>query len=507
MVAQLDADLVVLQDVRDVVKIAKAAQQEFEQFSQEQVDKVVRAMAEAAEREAESLARLAVQETKYGVLEHKIIKNRFAARDVYNSIKDIRTVGIVHEDKSKQIIEVASPFGVVAAIIPSTNPTSTAIFKCLISVKARNAIVLSPHPSASECTVLAAKVCADAAYAAGAPKGLISWLEKPTLPATEALMHHRDVNVILATGGGGLVRAAYSSGKPAYGVGPGNVPAYIDRSADVDHAVRNVVESKTFDNGTICASEQALVVDEAIKTQVLEALRHYGAYLLTEKEKEAVGKVMFPQRGKLNSGIVGRSASYIAGLAGVFVPSGTIALVGEETRFGKDAPFSLEKLSPVLALYTANDWKHASEICGKLLDVGGRGHTLSLHAKDESVIRDFLLKQPVSRILVNTSASLGAIGATTELVPSMTLGCGSFGGNITSDNITVDHLMNKKRLAYASKEISIGERKEAKPTPGYAKDEIVNAVVEEIRPLSSRFSKEQISLVVTEVIQRLSTTR
>ncbi len=496
VIARIDQDLVALQLLRDAVASAKAAQEEFARFNQEQVDRVVQAAAEAAEAEAETLAREAVEETGFGVVEHKTMKNLFAARDVYDSIRDVKTVGIIREDPRRKVVEAADPYGVIAAVIPSTNPTSTAIFKCLIALKTRNAIVISPHPSASRCTIRAAEICAKAAYGAGAPRGLIGWVEKPTVELTEALMKHPDVQLILATGGAGLVRAAYSSGKPAYGVGPGNVPAYIEESADVPRAVQDIFTSKTFDNGTICASEQAVVVDRRIRDEVIREFRRHGAYMLSPEEKDAVAKVLFPSTRKLNSGIVGKSAVYIASQAGITVPPGTKLLIGEETRVAADVPFALEKLSPVLAFYTVENWEEGCRCCIDLLALGGRGHSLVIHSGNEEIIREFLLQKPVSRVLVNTPAALGAIGATTGLRPSMTLGCGSFGGNITSDNITVDHLMNIKRLAYGTKEVTIGEAEASD-------EELVKAVVQEVGPLVPHVNEHEISAVVREVMGRM----
>lgn len=500
---KIDADLLAIQRVRDVTVEAKAAQKELEKFSQEQLDRIVRAMAEAAESEAENLAKMAVKETGFGVVEHKVIKNLFAARDVYESIKNTRTVGIVREDKQKGVMESVNPYGVIAAIIPSTNPTSTAIFKCLVAVKARNAIVISPHPSARECTIRAAEICANAAYAAGAPRGLIGWLEKPTLEATNALMTHRNVDLILATGGSGLVRAAYSSGKPAYGVGPGNVPAYIEETADISKAVKDIMDSKTFDNGTICASEQAVIVDNSIRSRVVDEFRAHHAYFLSPEEKTAVGEVVFPSPGKLNAEIVGKSATYIAKMAGISVPDHTRVLIGEEENFGKEFPFSLEKLSPLLGFYSVENWEDGCEVSLKLLEVGGRGHTLVIHSQDKAIIKEFFMKKPVSRILVNTPSSLGAIGATTGLRPSFTLGCGTYGGNITSDNVTLEHLMNVKRLAYETRSIEIpGSTTCLTPSKKELSmhEEVVQTVLEEIRPYSQKFTKEQISKIIADVL-------
>ncbi len=486
---QLDRDLQSLQAMRHAVRRAKEAQQEFKGYSQEQVDRIVRAMADAAYEKAHELAVLAVEETGLGVVEHKTIKNQVGSRDVYQSIADVKTVGIVREIPEEKVVEIASPFGVIAGIVPVTNPTSTAIFKSLIALKARNAIVFSPHPSAARCTVEAARICHDAAVKAGAPTGIIGWIEEPTMEATEGLMKHEDVNLILSTGGSGLVRAAYSSGKPAYGVGPGNVPVYIEKTASVAQAVQRIIDSKTFDNGTICASEQAVIVDRNVREQVLRAFRLGGTYLLNAEEKKKVEDVISPVRGKLNSAIVGKKATVIAEMAGIRVPKETRLLMAEETEVSKETPFSIEKLSPILAFYTVNGWREASDLCERLLALGGRGHTLSLHTEDEEVARTMALRLPVSRILVNTPSSLGAVGATTGLAASMTLGCGTFGGNITSDNLTAHHLMNMKRLAYGTKEVTVPKPGSGTPNPSYSKPQV-------------KSEEEQIQEVVAQVLAR-----
>ncbi|PTX64644.1 acetaldehyde dehydrogenase [Melghirimyces profundicolus] len=449
---ELDKDLLSLQEMRNAVERAKSAQKKLEAYSQEKIDAIIRAISEKSYQSAEVLAEMAVSETGRGVVEHKKVKNQFVSKDVYKSIQSTQTVGVIREDPENRIVEVASPFGVIAAVVPVTNPTSTAIYKTMIALKTRNAIVVSPHPSAARCTVETLKICAEAAVAAGAPEGTIGWVSRPTLEATQQLMKHPDVNLILATGGSGLVRAAYSSGKPAYGVGPGNVPAYIERSADVPRAVRQIIDSKSFDNGTVCASEQAILVDKNIKQMVLRELRNQGVYILNGEEKKKVEAVISPAGKGLNAQIVGLSAGKIAEMAGITVPGTCKVLLAEEDRIGKDVPFSIEKLSPILALYEVEDWKEASRLSIMLLDLGGKGHSFSIHSNDEEVIRNMALEIPVSRLLVNTGSTFGAIGATTELKPAMTLGCGSFGGNITSDNLTVQHLMNTKRLAYGTKE-------------------------------------------------------
>jgi len=447
-----DMDLQSIQEVRDYLEQAKSAQKIIAKMTQAEIDQIVESMANAARDEAERLAVMAVEETGFGNVPDKVTKNLFAANDVYNAIKDMKTVGIIRRDEQNRLWEVAHPVGVVAGIVPSTNPTSTVIFKALIAVKARNAIVFSPHPAAAKCTAEAAKIMQEAAERAGAPKGLISCITQPTLPATNELMKHKFTNVILATGGSAMVRAAYSSGKPAYGVGPGNVPVYIHESANIEKTVQLIVQSKTFDNGTICASEQALLVDQSIKEQVVSELKKQGAYFLNDDEKQKVESVIMVN-GALNAKIVGKTPQVIAEMAGIEIPSDAKVLVAEETNVGKEYPFSIEKLSTILAFYTVKDMEEASHIAEELLNLGGLGHTLGIHAEDEKVVEVFTIDKPVSRVIVNTGTTFGGIGATVAIQPSLTLGCGSFGNNITSDNIGPQHLMNIKRVAYGIREM------------------------------------------------------
>ncbi|MBB5324936.1 acetaldehyde dehydrogenase (acetylating) [Anoxybacillus tepidamans] len=447
-----DIDLQSIQEVRDYLEQAKSAQKIIEKMTQSEIDKIVENMAKAAREEAERLAAMAVEETGFGKVADKVVKNLFAANDVYNAIKDMKTVGVIRRDEQNRVWEVAHPVGIVAAIVPSTNPTSTAIFKSLIAVKARNAIVFSPHPSAAKCTAEAAKIMQEAAERAGAPKGLISCITQPTLAATNELMRHKLTDVILATGGMAMVKAAYSSGKPAYGVGPGNVPVYIHESANIAKAVQQIIQSKTFDNGTICASEQALIVEESIKAQVVSELKKQGAYFLTEEEKQKVASIIMVN-GALNAKIVGKSPQVIAEMAGIEIPSDAKLLVAEETNVGKEYPFSVEKLSPVLAFYTVKGMEEASAIAVALLELGGLGHTLGIHAEDEKVVEAFTIDKPVSRVIVNSGTTFGGIGATVAIQPSLTLGCGSFGNNITSDNIGAQHLLNIKRVAFGIREM------------------------------------------------------
>ncbi len=443
-----DTDLLSIQQARTLAAAARAAQKTLAGFSQEQVDRIVAAMAEAARADAERLARLAHEETGFGSTADKTKKNLFSAVDVHEFIKPMRTVGILREDKARRVVEIAEPMGVVAAVIPSTNPTSTAIFKALVSIKARNAVVMSPHPSARNCIVETVKVMHGPAVRAGLPPDALSCMTEVSLEGTQELMRTRDVGVILATGGIGLVRAAYSSGKPAYGVGPGNVPAYIEKTADVPKAVRDVIAGKTFDNGTLCSSEQSIVCDEPIKDQVVAEVKRNGGYFLSEAEAAAVARVVVTPQRLANPEIVGKPATFIAEKAGIKVPGDTRVLVAPLAGVGRDHPLSIEKLSPVLAFYVVKDWHEGCERVLQLLRYGGTGHTMAIHSRDDAVIREFALKKPVFRIVANSQSSMGATGYTTGLAPSMSLGCGAYAGNITSDNITPLHLINVKRLAY-----------------------------------------------------------
>src|SRR3989454_3507850 len=450
----MDPDLESIQEARRLVEKAAEAQKVLERFSQEQIDAVVAAMAEAARQHAEPLARLAVEETTYGVVADKVEKNLFSARDVFNAIKNLKTVGVIREDAENGVVEVAVAAGVVAAIIPCTNPTSTAIFKALIALKGRNAIVMSPHPSAVRCIAESARVMYEAALRAGAPEGSVACLSHPTMEATQELMRHRLTAIILATGGAGLVRAAYSSGKPALGVGPGNVPAYIHSSANVPKAVADVLTGKCFDNGTICSSEQHMVVDAAVAEQVKAETEKQGGFFLDSQQAGRVARLLILPSFRVNAKMVGQSAERIAREAGISIPPGTRALVAPLEGVGRQYPLSAEKLSPVLSFYVVKDWREGLEVSTRLLEFGGMGHTMALHATDESVIREFALKAPAFRLVVNTPAPHGSIGHSTKLFPSMSLGCGTPGGNITSDNISPMHLVNIKRLAYERRPVN-----------------------------------------------------
>jgi acetaldehyde dehydrogenase (acetylating) len=447
-VSRDDRDLASVQEARTLARRAKTAASALAELSQAQIDAIVDAMAAAATPQAEALARLAHEETGYGVVADKVQKNLFASENVYRFIKPIKTVGVVQRIEDRKVIEIAEPFGVVCAIVPSTNPTSTAIYKILIAVKARCPIVISPHPAAVRCITRVAEIMNDAARKAGAPDGTISWMTTVTLEGTQELMKARETAVILATGGMGLVRAAYSAGKPAYGVGPGNAPAYIESSADIAKAVRDIVTGKTFDNGVLCSSENSVVVDASIVEEVKRAFRANGAYFMSASEIDAVGKVLVSPQRLPNPALVGRPATYIAKQAGITVPEGTRVLIAELAGVGRDFPLSIEKLCPVLSFYVVTDWRDGCERCKEILRYGGMGHTMSIHSRNDDIILQFGLKKPAYRIVVNTPTTHGSIGLTTGLDPAMTLGCGGYGGNITSDNISPRHLLNIKRLAY-----------------------------------------------------------
>lgn len=444
----MDRDLESVQEARDLVERAYQASQVFRGFTQAAVDTIVEAMAGAGAAAAELLGRLAVEETGYGKPEDKKEKNLFAAQRVHAAIRGLRTVGVIGEDAAAGIVEIGTPVGVVAAVLPCTNPTSTAIYKILIAVKAGNAIVVSPHPAAVRCICETVRLLREAALGAGAPEGLIGCFSRPSLAGTQELMRHRRTGVILATGGMSIVRAAYSSGKPAFGVGPGNVPAFVDRSADIARAVGDILRGKSFDWGTICSSEQAIVAEEAIRAPVMEQLRVQGAHFLQPEEAEKLGAALIHRDSfTVNPKCVGQSPQRLGEIAGFSVPSGARALVAELRGVGKGYPLSAEKLSPVLALYFLPDREAAIEMCGKLLHFGGLGHTCVIHAQDEAVVREYGMRMPAYRVVVNSPAPQGSIGATTNLFPAMTLGCGAVGGNITSDNIGPQHLINVKRIA------------------------------------------------------------
>ncbi len=447
----VDKDLVSVQQARDMVEAAHRAQTALARFDQQKIDRICAAMAGAALREAARLGALAVEETGYGVPDDKREKNRFAAEDVWNYFKSLRTVGVINE--SQDVLEIASPRGVVAGIIPSTNPTSTAIFKVLISIKSRNTIVLSPHPSAAKCIAETARVMREVAVKEGLPEDAIACMTTATIEGTETLMKHKQTAVILATGGIGLVRAAYSSGKPAFGVGPGNVPVFVERTADAALAVQNILTGKTFDNGTICASEQAVVADSHIAKQVRQEFEAQGGHFLSASEADLLAKVVATPQRSLNPKIVGRSVEVIAQMAGITVPQGTRCLMVEVGGVGREHPLSMEKLSPILAFYVEDGLERGAARCFEVLSYGGMGHTAGIHTRSRDMARAYGTEMPASRVIVNSPTTHGAIGFSTALPPSMTLGCGSWGGNVTSDNISPWHLMDIKRVAFETRPV------------------------------------------------------
>ena len=484
-----DYDLQSVQETRSLARQAKLAQTQLAKFNSDQIDKIIRNMVKVAEENAVSLAKMAVEETGFGKVEDKIFKNKFASTELYEFIKPMPTIGVIKDDKVNRVLEIAEPVGLLMGIIPSTNPTSTAIYKAIIAIKSRNGIVFSPHPSALKCTLQAAKLMNDAAVAAGAPANIIGCISKPSMQATNELMKCEEVALIIATGGSAMVKAAYSAGKPALGVGPGNVPAYIERTADISKAVRNIMASKTFDYGTICASEQSVIVEEGLRDQVMEEFKRQGGYFMTSAETNQVARKLFVRNHAMNAKMVGRSAAVIADSAGIAIPPGTKVLLGEQQGVGEDYPLSYEKLTTVLAFYTVKDWQEACDLCIKLLNNGGVGHSLSLHTENHEMVMKFAEK-PVFRILVNTSSSQGGVGASTGLSPSFTLGCGTWGGSATSDNVTPMHLINIKRVAYGIKDFTENTTSSSSTCAVQSSD-------------SSALSDDQIMNVVNEVITLL----
>ncbi len=448
-----DRDLVSVQQARHLIEKSQQALLQFKTFTQQQTDAVVAAASRAAREAARRLAEMAVEETGYGKIEDKTVKNLFSAVDVHEYTRHLKTCGVIGENKEKKVVDIAVPAGVIVAITPSTNPTSTAIFKIICALKGRNTIVLSPHPHAVRCTAEAARVMAEAAVKEGAPENCVGWMDEVTIEGTTELMRHRGTSLILATGGAGLVRAAYSSGKPAFGVGPGNVPAFIERTADVAKAVQDVLAGKTFDHGVLCSSEQALVCDQPLETQVVELLQKEGAYFLNQEETQRLNELIQLPTGNLNPAIVGKAPQEISRMAGFDVPPAVRCLMGRPAGVGKKYPLSMEKLSPILAFYVEDGWEAGCERCIEILQFGGLGHTMSIHSTDQKVIMEFALHKPAYRICVNTPATQGSVGLTTGVPPSMTLGCGTPGGSITSDNITPMHLINVKRLAFETRPV------------------------------------------------------
>lgn len=470
-------DIPGIQEVHNLVAKAQIAQETMATLSQDEVDRIVASMAKIAQQSAEYLARMAAGETAMGRVESKTVKNLFAATQVYESISQLKTVGIIGYDEAHQCYEVAQPVGIIAAILPTTNPTSTAIFKSLIAIKARNVVIFAPHPKAVHCTAEAVKILHTAAVSAGAPENCLQCIHQVSLNVTQELMTHPEVDFILATGGPGLVKAAYQSGKPAIGVGQGNAPAYIDRSANLAHAVRCIVESKTFDNGTICSSEQSVIIDEPIYDSAIREFQKLRAYVLSPEEVAQLSKYAIVN-GHMNPEVVGQPASKIAQKAGINAPSDTTVLLAFLEGVGPKYPLSHEILAPILALYKAKDWQSACERSLELLNLEGAGHTLALHATNPEVITQFALHKPVSRLLVNAPSSQGGVGFATYLLPSLTLGCGTSGGNITSDNISAKHLISIKRVATIRSDF-----------PLWGKDKPINPEIAELDLIEDQYLK------------------
>jgi acetaldehyde dehydrogenase (acetylating) len=448
MRTELDLDLRSIQEARDLAARAREAQREFASASQEEVDRICAAMADAAFAAAGRLGSLAHEETGYGVAAHKRIKDEFSSRTVWQSIADTPTVGVIARDDERRTVEIGWPVGVIAALTPSTNPTSTVIYKALIAVKARNAVVFAPHPSARRCSAEAVRVLAEAGERVGMPAGLVACVTEPSLPGTNELLHHWATSMILATGGTGMVRAAHSAGKPAIGVGPGNVPVYVDRSADIARAASDIVNSKAFDSSVICSTEQSVVADRPIAAELRREMEAHGAYWLPDADRLALERVLFRPDGTMVPAAVGKTPQRLAELAGFQVPASARVLVGDLRGVGPDHPLSREKLTTVLGFYVEDGWREGCERCIELLRFGGDGHSLVIHAADEDVIMAFGLEKPAFRIVVNTWGTLGAVGSTTGLAPAMTLAPGGLGGAVVGDNITVRHVLNIKRLAY-----------------------------------------------------------
>jgi acetaldehyde dehydrogenase (acetylating) len=492
-----DKDLISQQEARDAVESAHLAFQAVSKFDQAKIDTICEAMAGAALAESARLGQMAQEETGFGRAEDKREKNRFAAEDVWNYFRDMKTVGVVGETES--IVEIASPRGVVAAIIPSTNPTSTAIFKIIIAIKSRNTIVLSPHPSAARCIAESARVMRDAAVQNGLPADAIRCLSNSTIEGTETLMKHKKTAVILATGGIGLVRAAYSSGKPAFGVGPGNVPVFIERTADTEKAVADILTSTCFDNGTICASEQSVVVDAPVEAEVREQFKRQGGHFLNQADAEAVAKVLLTPQRTLNPGIVGKSAEFIANLAGITIPNGTRCLLADCGGVGRDFPWSIEKLSPTLAFFVVDGIDQGANRCFEILKFGGMGHTAGMHTRSREAAIRYGKQMPASRVVINSPTTHGAIGFSTDLSPSMTLGCGSWGGNVTSDNVSPIHLMDIKRVAFETKPVS---RKALSPVTSSVQAPAAPARTQPQQQLAPQVKREDIAAIVDKFLSK-----
>lgn len=470
---QFDQDLFARQEARDLAAAAEHAQKQLAEFSQSQLDAITQAIAAEFSKNAEPLAEMAVQETGFGNKADKTVKNRFAADTVLSAIRDMKTIGVLNTDEQQKLWRIGVPVGVIAAIVPSTNPTATVCYKSLIALKAGCSIVFSPHPKAVKCTLRAAQLVSEAACKAGAPAGSIGCLTQASLAGCQELMAAPQTRLILATGGPAMVKAAYSSGKPAIGVGAGNGPAYIHKSADIPDAIRDIIRSKTFDNGTVCASEQSIIVEKDMENEVRREAEQQGCYFMDTQQSESLARLLFRPSGVLNPEIVGKSAEFLAKTAGFSVPSGTKVLIAREQEAGPTRPYSMEKLCPVLAFFVMDSEDAVLQKAIEVLTNEGSGHTFVLHAQDERVVKKFALKIPVSRFLVNTPAALGGIGATTGLFPALTLGCGAVGGSSTSNNVSPLDLINIRCVAW-------GCEQSRQPTPTDIDPELLDMLVQKL---------------------------
>ncbi len=503
MTDEYDSDLRSVQEARRLAIACRSAQREFAKASQAEVDRICAAMADAVYRDATRLGVMAHEETGYGVAAHKKIKIEFASKTVWESIRDIPTVGVLRRDPEKGIVEIGWPVGVIVGLCPSTNPNSTAVYKVLISVKARNGCIIAPHPSAKRCTLEAVRIMVEAGERAGMPKGLVACMSEVSLPGSQELMRHYATSMILATGGTPMVRAAHSTGKPALGVGPGNVPAYVDRSADVAAAAEAIVNSKSFDCSTICATEQSVVADEPIAGALRAEMERLGAHWVGPADKAALERTLFTASGGMNPAAVGKTPQQLAKLAGIDVPARARILVAELSRVGPEEPISAEKLTTVLGWYVEQGWRAGCERALELLRFGGDGHSLVIHATDEEIILTFGIEKPAFRILVNTWGSLGAIGATTGVMPALTLAPGGVGGAVVSDNISVANVLNVKRLAYPLRDPPPGAFEHAPDVRGAPRKDDVNGNASSPSTSPAGMTDDRVDRIVRRVLIEL----
>jgi acetaldehyde dehydrogenase (acetylating) len=503
MTDEYDSDLRSVQEARRLAVACRAAQREFATASQAEVDRVCAAMADAVYRDATRLGAMAHEETGYGVAAHKRIKVEFASKTVWESIRDIPTVGVLRREEEKRVVEIGWPVGVIVGLCPSTNPNSTAVYKVLISVKARNGCIIAPHPSAKACTYEAVRLMIEAGERAGMPKGLVGCMQEVSLQGSQELMHHYATSMILATGGTPMVRAAHSTGKPALGVGPGNVPVYVDRSADVAAAAEAIVNSKSFDCSTICATEQSVIADEPIAGALRAEMERLGAHWVGAGDKAALERTLFTTSGGMNPAAVGKTPQQLAKLAGIEVPARARILVAELSKVGREEPISAEKLTTVLGWYVEKGWRAGCERAVALLHFGGDGHSMVIHSTDEEVIMAFAIEKPAFRIVVNTWGSLGAIGATTGVMPALTLAPGGIGGAVVSDNITVANVLNIKRLAYPLRDPPPGAFEHAPDVQGAPRKDSLRGVIPGNTVPARGVSDDQVDRIVRRVLAEL----